>query len=57
MLGLDYYGPTNVDWMADHRDNLERIFLNARARLQKLVREVETYENAVSDAWPISLGI
>ncbi len=35
MLGLDDYGPTNVDWMADHRDNLERIFNNARARLQK----------------------
>ncbi|XP_052464763.1 uncharacterized protein LOC128021529 [Carassius gibelio] len=35
MLGLDDYGPTNVDWIVDHRDNLESIFNNARARLQK----------------------
>ncbi|KAI7789405.1 hypothetical protein IRJ41_007459 [Triplophysa rosa] len=30
-----YYGQTNIDWMADHRDNLEKIFNNARTRLQK----------------------
>lgn len=35
MLRMDDYGPTNVDWMADHLGNLENIFNNARARLQK----------------------
>lgn len=46
MLGLDDYGSTNVDWMADHQDNLERIFNNARARLQKAAAQCARVNDA-----------
>lgn len=34
LLGLDNHVQSEVDWVVDHKDNLERIFSKVRARLQ-----------------------